>query len=85
MKEIVVPKWGLTMDEAVLVCWFKKVGDEVREGEEIAEMETDKTSGNIESQVSGRIVELLVEEGAPIEAGQVIARVNEFGSAEGAE
>jgi pyruvate/2-oxoglutarate dehydrogenase complex dihydrolipoamide acyltransferase (E2) component len=75
MKDVVVPKWGLTMEEATLVKWLKKVGDEISEGEAIAEIETDKTTDEMESQVSGRIVEFLVEEGAFVEAGQVIARV----------
>ncbi|TQN43062.1 biotin-dependent enzyme [Blastococcus colisei] len=73
--EIVVPKWGVTMDEAHLVVWLKKVGDLVTEDEPVAEMETDKADAEIVSQVSGRITELLVEEGAQVEAGQVIARV----------
>jgi pyruvate/2-oxoglutarate dehydrogenase complex dihydrolipoamide acyltransferase (E2) component len=75
MKDVLVPKWGLTMEEATLVTWLKKVGDEVKEGEAIAEMETDKTTVELVSQVSGRIVEFLVEEGAIVEAGQAIARV----------
>ena len=75
MKEVLVPKWGLTMEEAILVEWLKNVGDEISEGEPIAQMETDKTTDEIESQVAGRIVEFLVEEGAIVEAGQVIARV----------
>jgi 2-oxoglutarate dehydrogenase E2 component (dihydrolipoamide succinyltransferase) len=75
MKDVLVPKWGLTMEEATLVKWLKKIGDEISEGEAIAEMETDKATDEIESQVSGRIVEFLVEEGATVEAGQAIARV----------
>lgn len=75
MKDVLVPKWGLTMEEATLVKWLKNVGDEISEGEPIAQMETDKTSDEIESQVAGRIVEFLVEEGAIVEAGQAIARV----------
>ena len=77
--EIVVPKWGVTMDEAHLVKWLKAVGDEIRVDEPIAEMETDKADADIVSQVSGRITELLVEEGAFVEAGQPIARVEEAG------
>lgn len=73
--EIVVPKWGVTMDEATLVVWLKQVGDDVAEDEPVAEMETDKADAEIVSQVSGRITELLVDEGALVEAGQVIARV----------
>ena len=77
MQEIVVPKWGVTMDEARLVAWLKAVGDDVQVDEPVAEMETDKAAADIESQVAGRIVELLVEEGAEVEPGQVIARVDE--------
>lgn len=73
--EIVVPKWGVTMDEARLVTWLKQVGDEVAEDEPVADMETDKANAEIVSQVAGRITELLVDEGAQVEAGQVIARV----------
>ena len=75
MKDVLVPKWGLTMEEATLVKWLKGVGDEISEGEAIAQLETDKTTDDIVSQVSGRIVELLVDEGAIVEAGQAIARV----------
>jgi pyruvate/2-oxoglutarate dehydrogenase complex dihydrolipoamide acyltransferase (E2) component len=78
--EILVPKWGVTMDEARLVTWLKQVGDEVREEEPVAEMETDKADAEIVSQVSGRITELLVEEGALVEAGQAIARVEASGT-----
>ena len=63
------------MEEATLVKWLKNIGDEISEGEPIAQMETDKTTDEIESQVAGRIVEFLVEEGAIVEAGQAIARV----------
>jgi pyruvate/2-oxoglutarate dehydrogenase complex dihydrolipoamide acyltransferase (E2) component len=73
--EIVTPKWGVTMDEARLVTWFKKVGDTIQIDEPVAEMETDKANADILSQVSGKIIELLVEEGDLLEAGQPIARV----------
>lgn len=77
MQEIVVPKWGVTMDEARLMSWLKGVGDYIAVDEPVAEMETDKAAADIESQVAGRIVELLVEEGASVEPGQPIARVEE--------
>jgi pyruvate/2-oxoglutarate dehydrogenase complex dihydrolipoamide acyltransferase (E2) component len=77
VKELVAPKWGLTMDEAVLVRWLKRPGETVDEGEPVAEMETDKTQADIESQVAGRIVELLVEEGETVRPGQAIARIEE--------
>lgn len=76
--EILVPKWGVTMDEARLVAWLKQAGDEVAVDEAVAEMETDKANAEIVSQVAGTITELLVEEGTEVEAGQAIARVEEF-------
>lgn len=77
MQEIVVPKWGVTMDEARLVMWLKQVGDAVKVDDPVAEMETDKANAEIESQVAGTLVERLVEEGASVEPGQPIARVEE--------
>lgn len=77
MSDIVVPQWGLTTDEAVLVEWFKAVGDHVDEGEPIAEMETDKTTSDLESPFSGTVTELLVEAGAEVVPGQVVAKLSD--------
>lgn len=77
MSEIVVPQWGLTMEEAVLVSWFKQVGDQVAEGEAVAELETDKTSSELESPHAGTVVELCVAEGDDVVPGQVIARLSD--------
>jgi pyruvate dehydrogenase E2 component (dihydrolipoamide acetyltransferase) len=76
MTDIVVPQWGLTTDDATLNTWLKAVGDRVEEGEAIAEMETDKTNADLDSPAAGTIVELLVEEGAEVTPGQVVARLS---------
>lgn len=75
MSDVVIPKWGLTMDEAVLVEWYKSVGDSVSEGEAIAEIETDKANSDIESPATGVVRDLLVEPGAAVVPGQVVARI----------
>lgn len=77
MIDVTVPTWGLTMDEAVLSAWMKSVGDVVAAGEALAEIETDKASGDLESPAAGVLVEVLVDEGAFLEAGQVVARIEE--------
>ena len=77
MIDVTVPVWGLTMDEAVLVAWVKKVGDTVAAGDVIAEIETDKAGGDIEAPAAGVIAELLVEPETNVEPGQVIARIQE--------
>lgn len=73
MTQIAVPRWGLTMEEAMLTAWHVSVGDEVTEGQAVAVLETDKTENDIESPASGRVVELLARVGQLVEPGQVIA------------
>ncbi|NKQ55009.1 hypothetical protein HFP15_19180 [Amycolatopsis sp. K13G38] len=75
MAEIVVPKWGLTIEEVTLLEWLKEVGEHVEVDEPIASVETDKVTQDIVSQVSGTIVEILAKEGDELQIGQSIARV----------
>lgn len=51
---------------------FVKVGDEVKEGQTICIIETIKLVNKITSDVSGRVVEICIEDGKPVEYGQVI-------------
>lgn len=76
MNEIVVPKWGLTTEEMTLLEWYKEVGDTITVDEPIAEVETDKVTQEIVSQVAGTITELLVAEGDDLQVGQPIAKVD---------
>lgn len=77
MSDVVVPQWGLTMEDATLVTWLKAVGDRVDVGEPIAEVETDKTTSDLESPAEGTLAEILVEEGAEVVPGQVVARLTD--------
>ncbi|ASR37392.1 biotin attachment protein [Prauserella marina] len=76
MSEIVVPKWGLTTEEVVLLKWYKQVGDQVAVDEPVAEAETDKVTQEIVSQIAGTVTELLVEEGDELTVGQPIVRID---------
>jgi 2-oxoglutarate dehydrogenase E2 component (dihydrolipoamide succinyltransferase) len=75
MIDVVVPKWGLTMDEADVLQWLKEVGDSVTEGEPILELETDKATGEVESPATGILVETNVVSGETVEPGQVVGRI----------
>ncbi len=77
MKDVVVPQWGLTTDEATLLSWLKGVGDTVDAGEPLAELETDKTNAELESPFAGTLTEILVDEGANVIPGQVVARISD--------
>ena len=60
--EVILPKWGLTMEEGTLVSWLKEEGDRVEEGEVIAQVETEKITNDLEAPVSGVISKILVAE-----------------------
>lgn len=71
--EIAMPNLGYDMEEGVVQSWLKRVGDEVRRGEPIAEIETDKTTVEMEAMASGRLVEILCEAGSAAAVGAIIA------------
>ena len=61
--EIYMPAMSPSMTEGSLTKWLVKVGDQLRIGDPIAEIETDKASMEVESQIEGIITEFLVENG----------------------
>lgn len=67
---IVMPKLGLTMAEGKITKWFKKIGDPVKIGDPLFEVETDKLTNTIESKEEGVLAKILVEDGkkAPVAA-----------------
>lgn len=75
LVDIVVPKWGMTMDSATVNLWLKDVGDVVSVDEAVVELETDKVVNEVASQAAGVLVERLAEVGADVQPGDVIARV----------
>jgi pyruvate dehydrogenase E2 component (dihydrolipoamide acetyltransferase) len=68
-----IPKVGLVMETARLVRWLKSVGDTVATGEPLLEVETEKSVIEIESSVSGRLVEVLMQPDREAKVGDRIA------------
>lgn len=79
MNDIVMPKLSDTMTEGRIVSWKKKVGDAVRRGEVIAEVETDKANMELESYSDGVLLEIKVHPGEMAEVGTVIAVIGKAG------
>lgn len=73
--DIVMPKWGMTMQEGDLLEWLVAVGDVVTEGQPLATVATEKVDAEIESPCAGSVLELLAEAGDTVEVGTVIARI----------
>src|SRR4051794_38352233 len=75
--EVKVPTLGESITEATLGQWLKKPGDPVKADEPIASLETDKVAVEVPSPVAGVMGQQVVAEGATVEVGAVIARIDE--------
>ena len=65
-KEVVMPKLGLTMTEGTVEAWLKNEGDEVKEGEKLFSVSTDKLTNDIEATVSVKVLMILVPAGETV-------------------
>jgi len=73
MAEIIMPKMGDAMTEGKVLRWYKKVGDAVKKGEAVAEIETDKVNLDLEAEADGTLGELEAAEGEMVPVGGVLA------------
>ncbi len=79
MSDINMPKLSDTMEEGTIVEWKKKSGDQVKSGEVLAEVESDKATFDLEADADGTL-QILVEQGVPAKIGAPIARIGEGGA-----
>lgn len=75
--QVVMPKLSPTMEEGQLARWLKNEGDKVSVGEPIAEIDTDKATMEAQALTTGVLRKILVEAGATVPLGQVIAIIGE--------
>ena len=72
---VYMPKYGMTMESGLLVEWLVKVGDQVKEGDSIAVINTEKVDTELESPASGTIVELSAAADTEVPVGGIIAYI----------
>jgi pyruvate/2-oxoglutarate dehydrogenase complex dihydrolipoamide acyltransferase (E2) component len=72
---IIMPQLGETVAEGKILAWFKSVGDEIKEGENLFEVETDKVTVEVQAIVSGRLSEICVGPGVTAKVGEVVGLV----------
>jgi 2-oxoglutarate dehydrogenase E2 component (dihydrolipoamide succinyltransferase) len=71
--DVIMPQLGETVTEGTVANWYKKVGDSVKVDEPLFEVETDKVTTEIPSLASGVVKAILVETGATVPVGTVLA------------
>lgn len=72
IQPIVMPKWGLAMQEGLLAAWLVDMGATIQKGQDILEIETSKIANTFESPLSGKLRRRVVEEGATVPVGALL-------------
>jgi len=75
--EIRVPALGESIVDAVIAAWLKVEGDEVKQGEALVELETDKVNVEVNAEQSGVLQKILKQTGEVVAVGEVLGMVGE--------
>src|SRR5436853_3307275 len=70
-----MPQMGVSVSEGTITRWAKQVGEQIEADETLLEISTDKVDTEVPSPASGVVTEILVQEGATVEVGTVLARI----------
>jgi pyruvate/2-oxoglutarate dehydrogenase complex dihydrolipoamide acyltransferase (E2) component len=74
---VVLPKWGMGIEEGTIVRWLKSEGDRIVAGEPIVEIETAKATQEVEAPVGGRLAKILLPAGETAAVNTDIAVIEE--------
>ena len=77
MTKVVLPELGEGIEKATISYWYFQEGQEVKAGEDLVEVATDKATFNIPAPTSGVLVEILVQEGDTTNLGEALAVIDE--------
>ncbi|WP_026999243.1 pyruvate dehydrogenase complex dihydrolipoamide acetyltransferase [Eisenibacter elegans] len=80
-QQVFMPKMSDTMEEGVIAQWLKKVGDKIKSGDVIAEVETDKATMELEAYEDGVLLYVAVENGGSVPVDGLLYIVGEAGEA----
>jgi pyruvate dehydrogenase E2 component (dihydrolipoamide acetyltransferase) len=79
--DVTMPRLSDSMEEGTVLKWIVEEGGEVKRGEPLVEIETDKANMTYEADTDGVLVEVVAKEGDTLAIGEVIARIGEAGEA----
>ncbi|MGT2772004.1 dihydrolipoyl dehydrogenase [Streptococcus marimammalium] len=77
--EVIMPKLGVDMQEGEIIEWKKQEGDEVKEGDILLEIMSDKTNMELEAEDSGVLIKIVHGDGATVPVTEVIAYLGQPG------
>jgi len=80
-SEVTMPRLSDSMEEGTILKWLVSEGDEVKRGQELVEIETDKANMTYEADADGTLVEIVAEEGDTLPIGDLIAKIGDAGEA----
>src|SRR5216117_1290621 len=78
-EAILMPRLSDTMTEGVIAAWHKNVGDKVKKGELLAEIETDKATMELESYKDGTLLHIGVDNGGKLQVNDLLAIIGKPG------
>ena len=78
-SEVTMPRLSDSMEEGTVLKWLVEEGGEVKRGEPLVEIETDKANMTYEADSDGVLVEIVAKEGDTLAIGEVIARIGDAG------
>src|SRR3954453_23257982 len=77
--DVTMPRLSDSMEEGTILKLIVEEGGEVKRGEPLCEIETDKANMTYEADTDGTLIEIVVPEGETVALGEVIARIGEAG------
>ena len=82
-SDVVMPRLSDSMEEGTILKWLVEEGGEVKRGQPLVEVETDKANMTYESDTNGVLIEVIAKEGDTLPVGELIGRIGEPGEASG--
>lgn len=79
LTKIIMPSSGQTTNESLIVKWHKKIGDEVKRGDVLFEIETDKATMEVESYAEGYLLSINYNEGEYVSSGEIVSYIGAQG------
>lgn len=77
MVKVYLPELGEGIEKATISYWYFQEGQEVKEGEDLVEVATDKATFNVPSPATGILLQVLAEEGEKVNIGEPLAVIED--------